>query len=427
MDARTPALLGGKPAVAGPIPPYRTLGPEEESAALRVLRGGVLSSFFGSAGPSFLGGPEVRRFETSWSGRFQVPHAVSVNSATSGLIAAVGACGIGPGDEVIVPPFTMSATAACVRVWGGTPVFADVRPDSFTLDPASVERNITTRTRAILAVNLMGQPADLDELLGLARPRGIRVIEDNAQAPGARYRGKLAGTIGDLGVFSLNCHKVIQTGEGGVVCTHDADLALRVQLIRNHGEGIVRELGYANHPEQILGFNFRMGELEAAIGFEQLCKLDTLTAARVRIARSLNERLRGLPGLGVPEAGADRTHVYYTYSLTVDESAAGISRRTLVRALAAEGVECFEGYAEPIYLQPLYTADWPGKGDRRYSRGLCPVAERLYERTLFFHVLLYPAVEHLAPAVGEAFHKVWENRAKLAALGADESRATRHS
>lgn len=426
MDVRTPALLGGPPAIAGPIPPYRTVGPEEEAAAARVLKSGVLSAFFGSAGPSFLGGPEVRRFETAWSERFEVAHSISVNSATSGLIAAVGACGIGPDDEVIVPPFSMSATAACVRVWGATPVFADVRPDTFNLDPADVERNITPRTRAILAVNLMGQPADLDELLGLARPRGIRVIEDNAQAPGARYRGRLAGTVGDLGVFSLNCHKVIQTGEGGVVCTRDADLAQRVQLIRNHGEGVVRELGYSNRPEQILGFNFRLGELEAAIGFEQLRKLDRLTAPRVRIAQALNERLRRLPGLRVPEAAADRSHVYYTYSMTVDEAEAGISRSAVVRALAAEGVECFEGYAEPLYLQPLYGSAWHGKGERRYGRGLCPVSEGLYERSLFFHVLLHPELEPLAPAVGDAFCKVWDNRAKLASL-ANASRATRRS
>jgi dTDP-4-amino-4,6-dideoxygalactose transaminase len=304
-------------------------------------------------------------------------------------------------------------------------VFADVRRDTFTLDPAPVERQITTRTRAIVAVNLMGQAADLDEILALARPRGIRVIEDNAQAPGALYKGRLAGTVADIGVFSLNCHKTIQTGEGGVCCSDDADLALRLQLIRNHGEAVVGELGYANRPEQIVGFNFRLGELEAAIGREQLGKLERLTAPRVRVAQALDERLRALPGLRIPAVGADRTHVYYTYSLTLDPEAAGLSRRVAVRALAAEGVPCFEGYCEPLYRQPLYAGDWPGKDGRRYGPGLCPVAEELFERTLFFHVLLYPEVEHLVPAIGDAFVKVWEGHEALASFADDGERALR--
>ena len=424
MNVSRPALLGGAKALPAELPAYRSIGAEEEAAALRVLRHGTLSAFFGSVGDNFLGGREVRAFEAAWSERFRIRHSVSVNSGTSGLIAAVGACGVGPGDEVVVPPFTMSASAACIRAWGATPVFAAVRRDTFTLEPQSVERVLGPRTRALIAVNLMGQPADVDELLALARPRGIRVIEDNAQSPGALYKGRFAGTLADIGVFSLNCHKTIQTGEGGVCCTDDADLALRLQLIRNHGEAVVRELGYANRPEQILGFNFRLGEVEAAIGRAQLEKLERLTAPRVRIAQALDERLAGLPGLRTPVLAADRTHVYYTYSLTLDPETAGLSRRTVVRALLAEGVPCFEGYCEPLYLQPLYAADWPGK-DRRYGAGLCPVSEDLFARTLFFHVLLYAEVERFVPAIGDAFVKIWGAREALAALEDDGARALR--
>jgi len=165
------ALFGGTPALRGPLPAHRSIGAEEEAAAVRVIRTGTLSAFYGSVGPNFLGGPEVRALEAAWSERFDTPFSVSMNSATSGLIAAVGACGVGPGDEVIVAPFTMSASATCARVWGATPVFADVRADTFTLDVASVAEQITERTRCIVAVNLMGQPADLDALLDLARPR----------------------------------------------------------------------------------------------------------------------------------------------------------------------------------------------------------------------------------------------------------------
>ena len=419
------ALFGGPAALPAPLPEHRSIGSEEEAAAVRVLRTGTLSAFYGSVGPNFLGGPEVKRLEAAWSERFDVPFSVSVNSATSGLIAALGACGVGPGDEVVVPPFTMSASATSVRVWGATPVFADIRPDTYTLDPARVAEVITERTRCIVAVDLMGQAADLDEILALARPRGIRVIEDNAQAPGALYKGRSVGTIADIGVFSLNCHKTIQVGEGGVCCTRDGDLAVRLQLIRNHGENVVREMGYANRPEQIVGFNFRMGEIEAAMAVEQLRKLDRLNAPRVRIAQALDERLGKLPGLQVPVVGAERTHVYYVYALAVDPDVAGVSRRAVVRALEAEGVPCFEGYCRPLYLEPLYQGDWPGKNGRTYGPGLCPVTERLYEQTLFFHVLLYPEIEPMADGVARAFEKVWDARQELAALEDDQGRTVR--
>ncbi|MBI2524655.1 MAG: DegT/DnrJ/EryC1/StrS family aminotransferase [Candidatus Rokubacteria bacterium] len=422
------ALLGGPRAVPGPIPRYCSLGPEEAEAARRVVASGVLSAFFGSAGANFLGGPEVKAFEREWADAFGAAHAVSVNSATSGLIAAVGACGIGPGDEVIVSPFTMSASASCVRVLGGTPVFADLDAATFNLDPRSVAACITPRTRAIIVVDLAGQPADLDELLALARPRGIRVIEDAAQAPGALYKGRWAGTLADIGVFSLNCHKTIQTGEGGVCCTDDAALALRLQLIRNHGEGVVEEMGITREAERLLGFNFRLGEIEAAIGREQLRKLARLTTPRQENARVYDRRLGALPGLTVPLVKPDRTHVYYTYMMRIDPAAAGMSRRQVVRALAAEGVECFEGYCRPLYLQPLYQAEWSGKDGRKYGSGLCPVTERLYQEEVFFHSLLYEELR--TPWVDQichAFEKVWAHRDELAMMEDDGARAIRRA
>jgi dTDP-4-amino-4,6-dideoxygalactose transaminase len=422
------ALLGGPKSVMRPIPAQRSIGPEEVEAARRVVASGTLSSFFGNWGDHFLGGPEVQAFEAEWSARFRVAHSVTVNSATSGLIAAVGACGVGPGDEVIVSPFTMSASASCVRVFGGTPVFADIDPETFNLDPASIARSLTPRTKAIVVVDLAGQAADLDEIAALARPRGIRVIEDAAQAPGALYRGRYAGTVADIGVFSLNYHKTIHTGEGGVCCTDDPDLALRLQLIRNHGEAVVEEL---EHPEKlgpVLGFNFRLGEIEAAIGREQLKKLDALTRPRQEIARIFDERLGKLPGLLPPPVRPDRTHVYYTYMMRVDERTAGVSRRLVVRALEAEGVPCYEGYCRPLYLQHLYQADWPGKDGRAYGLGLCPVTERMFERELFYHVHLYPALrESFIEEMCRAFEKVWAQREALTAVADDGARADRRA
>jgi perosamine synthetase len=410
------AVLGGQPVLTDPLPRHNTLGPEEMEAARGVVASGNLSLFLGAWSANFLGGPQVRALEAEWAARFDIPHAVSVNSATSGLIAAVGALGIGPGDEVIVSPFTMSASASCVRVFGGTPVFADIDQDTFNLDPASVAERLTPRTKAIIAVDLTGQAADMDELCALAAPRGIGVIEDVAQAPGARYKGRPAGTLGDIGVFSLNYHKTIQTGEGGVCVTRDKKLATRLQLIRNHGEAVVEEMGVADTAGDVLGFNFRLGEIEAAIAREQLKKLERLTEPRQALAAIYDRRLGKLAGLRVPPVKPDRTHVYYTYMMRLDEREAGVSRRLLVRALTAEGVPCFEGYCRPLYLQPLYQNDWPGKGERRYGPGLCPVVERLFDREVFFHTALHPAISaDLADQICAAFEKVWANRERLRA------------
>lgn len=428
MHADRLALLGGSRSVTAAVPAYNSIGPEEIEAARAVIASGGLSLFFGSRGPHFLGGPQVRALEAEWSKAFDVPFSVSVNSATSGLIAAVGACRVGPGDEVIVSPFTMSSSASCVRVWGGTPVFADIDPETYNLDPRSIARCLTARTKAIIAVDLAGQPADFAAILALAQPRGIRVIEDAAQAPGARYRGRWAGTLADIGVFSLNCHKTIQTGEGGVCCTRDADLAARLQLIRNHGEAVVEEMGLADGAEQLVGFNFRLCEVEAAIGREQLKKLDALTGSRQEIAAVYTARLGRLPGLKVPAVRSDRTHVYYTYMMRLDAAVAGVTRRQLVRALAAEGVPCFEGYCRPLYLQPLYRGDWPGKNGRSYGRGLCPVAERLYESEIFYHTCLYAALrEPWVEQICRAFEKIWEQRAELAKVPDDGACAIRRA
>ncbi len=237
------ACLGGEPVIAVPLSKYVPIGSEEVDAVQKVVASGVLSKFVGGWNDDFFGGPQVRELERAWEGYFGVEHAVTVNSATSGLIAAVGALGIEPGDEVIVSTWTMCATATAVIIWNAIPVFADVEADTFNLDPKSVERCITPRTKAIIVTDIFGHAADLDGILAVARKYGLKVIEDAAQAPGAMYRGKYVGTVADIGVFSLNYHKHIHTGEGGVVVTRDPALCERVQLIRNHAEAVVGPKG----------------------------------------------------------------------------------------------------------------------------------------------------------------------------------------
>jgi len=394
------AINGGKPLRSTPFPDYVTLGEEEKRAVMAVLDDGVLSKFLGTWSPDFFGGPRVQALERDWQQYFGVAHAVSVNSATSGLYAAVGAAGVGPGDEVIVSPYTMTASATAALVYGAIPVFADIDPDTFCLSPQSIRSRITPRTKAIIVVDIFGHPAPLREIMAIAAEHGLVVIEDAAQAPGAKYFGKYAGTLAHMGVFSLNYHKTIQCGEGGVVVTDDASLAERLQLIRNHGETVVEAKGVENLVNMI-GFNYRMTEIEAAIAAEQLKKLERLLLPRVAAADFLTARLARLPGITPPKVMEGVRHGYYLYAMRYDAGLTGIPRDRFVAAVRAEGVPLAQAYVQPLYLQPLYQRriaigrdgfpfTYPGyQGEVSYARGICPVAERMHDQEL-----LYTAICH---------------------------------
>lgn len=411
------AIHGGRPAIDRELAPYRSYGPEEVEAARSVVESGVLSAFLGADGPLFLGGPRVRAFEQAWSDWFDVPHSVTVNSATSGLVAAFGALGIEPGDEVIVTPWTMAATATAIVVWNAIPVFADIEPSTFGLDPDAVDALVTDRTRAIAVTDIFGHPARLDPLMEIARRHGLKVVEDAAQAPAATYRGRRAGTIADIGVYSLNYHKHIHTGEGGVCVTRDPQLAERMQMIRNHAEAVAAGRQPADLAN-LVGFNFRMGEVEAAMGTEQLKKLERLAADRSRIGGELTDALGGLEGLTAPAVEPDCTHVYYIYGMTLDTEALGVPRARIADALRAEGVTALtDGYVN-VHRLPMFESRIAyGRGGYpftaaahppAYGAGTCPVAERLHDDTLLGLVVCTLQLDErdLVDVVG-AFHKVW--------------------
>lgn len=419
------ALHGGNPIREKPFPAYVTIGDEEKRAVSEVLDSTVLSKYLGAWSPDFYGGPRVLKLEQEWSEYFGVKHAVSVNSATSGLYAAVGAAGVGPADEVIVSPYTMTASATAALVYGAIPVFADIDPDIFCISPASIRKCITPFTKAIIVVDIFGHPADMDEIMQIARERNLVVIEDAAQAPGARYHNRYAGTLADMGVFSLNYHKTIHTGEGGVVVTNNDDMADRLQLIRNHGEVVVKSKGTQNIVN-LIGFNYRMTEIEAAITSEQLKKLEKLVIPRIEAADYLTERLGVLPGITPPVVRQNVRHGYYLYVLRYNATQTGIPRNRFVAALNAEGIPMVEGYVEPLYLEPVYQKriafgndgfpfTYPGyKGKVSYGLGICPVTERMhYEEVIYTNVCHAGTSQADLEDVVTAFQKVCDNSDSL--------------
>ena len=415
------AINGGTPVRSKPFPRYNTIGEEEKRAVMKVLDGGVLSGFLGTWSPAFYGGVQVQQLESNWKEFYGVKHALSVNSATSGLYAAVGAAGIGPGDEVIVSPYTMTASASAAIVYGAIPVFADIDAETFCITPRTIREKLSPYTKAIIVVDLLGHPAEMDEIMEISRERNLIVIEDAAQVPGGMYKGRYAGTLAHIGVFSLNYHKTIQTGEGGVVVTNDDRLADRLALIRNHGEVVVKDKG-TDDIVNLVGFNYRMTEVEAAIGIEQLKKLPVLHPPRIHCADFLTDRLKKFPGLKTPVVRDGVIHGYYRYALRFDENVVGVSRDRFVDALNSEGIPMLKGYTEPLYLEPMYQRriafghdgfpwTWPGwKGSVDYSPGCCPVIERLYYKELMCTDVCHANTtdEDLVDVV-KAFEKIYEN------------------
>ena len=417
MSGNRLAILGGAPAVSVEISPYKSIGGAEKQAVMEVLETGNLSGFFGSWRKGFLGGEKIQQLENAWCEKFGSKHAVSVNSNTSGLLVALGAIGLSPGDEVIVPPTTMSATAVMPLIYGAIPVFADIELDTFCIDVDAVASQITDKTKAVIAVNLFGSPADLISLRALCERHGLFLIEDNAQAICAKQCGKYTGTIGDIGVFSLNYHKHIHTGEGGVCVTDNPNLSQRMQMIRNHAEAVV-EGANVEDLVNMIGFNLRMSELSAAVGIVQLENLEAHMDARTTFAEKLSTNLSGLSGFEVPSLRHNSTHSYYNWVAKYDEKATGVSRDLFIKALIAEGVPCFAGYVKPLYLLPTFSKrialgkdGYPfNLSNRTYSKGLCPIAERLHgELIVGIECCAYDYTQQLTTQIIEAFLKVHDH------------------
>ena len=308
-------------------------------------------------------GSFVRRFETEFAARLGVPHAIAVSNGTVALHLAVAAFGIGPGDEVIVPDLTFAATLNAVIYTGATPVLVDVSPDTWNMDPEAVAAAITPRTKAIMPVHLYGQPADMGPILALAKRRGLVVIEDAAEAAGSSWEGTPCGAIGDCGTFSFFSNKLITTGEGGMVVFKDDAVAARARRLRDHGMNPARRYW---HDE--VGFNYRLTNMQAAIGCAQLEQIDGFLARKREIAAFYGKRFAHLAEIGTPTAIPGFDNSYWVFSIVADCAALGLSRDALMARLAAAGVD-----TRPLFYCMHEMPPYKGyAGNREF-----PVATRL--------------------------------------------------
>lgn len=361
----------------GPLKRFNTIGPAERRNVLDALRGRPLSGYIGGD-PS--GGYYIEKLKDEWAGIFGVEYAIPCNSATSGLLAACMAVGIGPSDEVWTTPYSMSATASCAKVLGAKVRFIDIEPDRFGIDPKLLEG--LAPPKAMIVANIFGHPAHLVKLMAWCRENNVKLIEDNAQAPMAMESGRYAGTVGHIGVFSLNVHKHIQCGEGGVIVTNEADLAARCESAINHGE-----LSF-NH--RITGLNLRMTEPIAAIACAQLLRAGSIIEGRRQIGLELCDMVKDAHWLLEPHIDQPGCrHVYYLWTAYVVHE----RRATFVKHLQSYGVPIRAGYAPLLHV--LFK-----------TRDQCPVANRVDQGIIVFEVCAYEMPRGRLDVLREIFKRV---------------------
>ncbi len=369
-------------AVQGAIQRYNSISDPDVAAVTRAVSAFALSGFLGG---KLRGGPYVQRLEELWANKFGVENAIACNSATSGLLAACVAAGVGPGDEVLVSPYTMSATAAAAKFLRANIRYGDVDPKTFCLAPSLF--HLTKRTRAVIVTNLFGHPAELAWWRKAADTHGFILIEDNAQAPLAKENDRYAGTVGHIGVFSLNVHKHLQSGEGGVVVLRDHDLARLVRYFINHGEMVGHRVG----------LNLRMTEYTAALALSQLERIEELVGNRVEQAKKIIRAINGMARwLKMPETRVYCTHVYYMLPMLLDLPEM-LNRESIVKALRDEGFPLEMGYVAPLYRLPaLFDA-----------MASCPVAEELHHKRLIsFSNCEWSPTDQQIEQFAEAVYKV---------------------
>ncbi|WP_238455513.1 DegT/DnrJ/EryC1/StrS family aminotransferase [Desulfolucanica intricata] len=357
------------------------IGPLEREAVLQVLSGPVLSI-----------GPQLKDFERLVAAYVGVKYAVAVNSGTGALHLIIRSLGITEGDEVITTPFSFIASSNCILFERAKPVFVDIDPLTLNIDAGKIEEKITTRTKAILPVHVFGYPANMREILVIAKKYGLYVIEDACEALGARYYDKMAGSLGDAGVFAFYPNKQITTGEGGMVVTNNKDLADLCRSMRNQGRGNAGE--WLEHVR--LGYNYRMDELSAALGVAQMRRLEEILNKRQAVAEKYNARLKQIPKVELPYVGPEIKMSWFVYVVRVP------SRNRVMKYLRDKGVGC-RPYFQPIHLQPFYVEKFG------YQRGDYPVTEGVASSTLalpFASNLTDEQIDYVVEILAEALSQV---------------------
>lgn len=348
-----------------PIPyGHQWIEEDDIRAVVKVLKGDWLTQ-----------GPAVEKFEKAVAAYCGAAYAVAVSSGTAALHAAYKAAGIGKGDEVITTPLTFAATANAVVYCGATPVFCDIQKDTLNIDPREIEKKITKRTKAIIPVDFRGHPAELDEISRIAKKHNLLVIEDACHAIGSEYKGKKVGGISDMTVFSFHPVKTITTGEGGMVMTNSKELYEKMRAFRHHGIEKKPEKGAWYYEFERPGYNYRITDIQCALGLSQLKKLPAFIARRREIVRAYNEAFRGVKEIILPIQRDYTNPAYHLYVIQLRLEMLKTDRKQIFEAFKEEGIGVQVHYM-PLHLQPFY------KKKFGYKKGDFPVAENYYERAL---------------------------------------------
>jgi len=348
-------------------------------------------------------GPRMVEFEAAVAEAAGVPHGIAVSSGTAGLHLCLCALGIDKGDEVILPSFTFIAAGNAVLYQRATPVFVDIDPTTLNLDPGRLEKVITPRTRAILVVHTFGHPADLDSILDVARKHGVAVIEDACEAIGAKYRGRGVGGIGDLGVFGFYPNKPITTGEGGMVVTGDSRLAETIRGLRNQGR--MASDGWLDH--SLLGYNYRLSELNCALGVAQMKRLSVILEAREAVAMRYAKELQSIPGVTLPLLAIEGGRLcWFVFVVRLPAEFTRADRDAICEQLTEQGIGCGRYFA-PLHLQPLFA-------EYNNPRDDLSITEHVADRTLalpFFNCLTDAQIAEVCGSLKDAIQRVAEHRA----------------
>ncbi len=347
----------------------------EIAAVTEVLRSGWLSL-----------GPKVPEFEKALADYIGVKHAVAVSSGTTGLHLLMRAIGVGRGDEVISTPFSFIASTNCVMFEGAKPVLVDIDPLTWNIDVSRIEAAITPRTRALIPVDVFGQIPDMDQIMAIARRHGLRVIEDSCEALGSRFKGRMAGSLGDAGVFGFYPNKQITTGEGGMIVTNDDEIAHLCRSMRNQGRDTMAWLAHDR-----LGYNYRLSDVASAIGLAQIRRIDEILAKRARVAGWYRERLGGDSRLSMQKLSPEVEMSWFVFVVKLADDYTEERRNAIIESLRAKEIGS-SNYFAPIHLQPFYGREFG------YKKGDFPVCERVAARTValpFHNHLTEAEVDHV--------------------------------